>query len=172
MARILTALALLCALAASWSLSKATAEVEAIAVIVHPSVPVTVLSAAQLRSIYRRETGFWPDGQVIRPLSLPPESAVRQQFDFAVLALDADGVTKYWIDQRVRGGVTPPRTVASASLVARVVPALTGSIAYLPESAVPPSVRVVAMVRGNSVRAADAMRRYVAEATPAVESQP
>lgn len=170
MTRILTAFALTCAFALSWSLSNVAAgEAESLAVIVHPSVPVKALSAADLRSIYRRETSFWPDGQAIRPLSLPPENTLRHQFDQAVLGLDPEAAVKYWIDQRVRGGATPPRSVGTAALIARVVPALTGSIAYVPESAVPTGVRVVAMVRGGSVRAAEALRRYVADATPTVE---
>ena len=171
MRRILTTFALLSAFALSWSLaSVAAGESESLAVIVHPSVPVKTLSAADLRSIYRRETAYWPDGSAIRPLSLPPENAVRQQFDLAVLNLDADGVAKYWIDQRVRGGATPPRNVNTAILIARVVPALAGSIAYLPESAVPAGVRVVAVVRSGTVRAAEASRRYVADAALSVEA--
>lgn len=150
----------------------ASGEPESLAVIVHPSVPVKALSAADLRSIYRRETTFWPDGQTIRPLSLPPENVLRHQFDLAVMGLDPEGVAKYWVDQRVRGGAAAPRSVGTAALIARVVPALTGAIAYVPESAVPPGVRVVAMVRGGTVRSAEALRRFVADATLSVEESP
>jgi len=172
MTRILIALALMCTVCASWTLSHVAAEVEALAVIVHPGVPAKELSAAELRSIYRRETMYWSDGQPIRALSLPPESGLRQQFDAAVLNLDPEGVAKYWVDQRVRGGVPPPRSVGNAVLLARVIPALTGSIGYVPESSVPKGVRVVAMVRGMAVRAAEAQRRYVADASLSGQAAP
>ncbi len=171
MTRLLKTLALMCALSLSWSMSNiAAGEPEMLAVIVHPGVPVKTLTAADLRSIYRRETTFWPDGQAIRALSLPAENALRNQFDLAVLGLAPDAAIKYWIDQRVRGGATPPRIVSTAALIARVVPALAGSIAYLPESAVPAGVRVVAVVRAGTVRAAEASRRYVADAALSVEA--
>lgn len=156
----------MCVFGASWSLSNvAASEVESLAVIVHAGVPTKTLNTADLRSIYRRETTYWPDGQAIRPLSLAPESPIRHQFDLAVLKLDPEAVTKYWIDQRVRGAAAPPRSVSSAQLIARVVPAMPGSIAYLPESMVPAGVRVLATVRGGSVHSADTARRYLAEAT-------
>ncbi len=163
----------MCAVALSWSLPNlAAGELESLAVIVHPSVPVKALSAADLRSIYRRETSYWPDGQAIRPLALSPENPLRHQFDLAVLGLDPDAVAKYWIDQRVRGGATPPRSVSTVALIARVTPALAGAIAYVPESAIPAGVRVVAMVRGGTVRSAEALRRFVADATLSLEGQP
>lgn len=163
----------MCVVGASWSLSNvAASDVESLAVIVHTSVPIKTLNTADLRSIYRRETTYWPDGQAIRTLSLAPESPIRHQFDLAVLNLDPEGVTKYWIDQRVRGAAAPPRSVSSAQLIARVVPAMPGSIAYLPASMVPAGVRVVATVRGGSVHSAELARRYVADATHALEARP
>jgi len=163
----------MCVIGASWSLSNvAASEVESLAVIVHAGVPIKTLKTADLRSIYRRETTYWPDGQAIRTLSLAPESPIRHQFDLAVLNLDPEGVTKYWIDQRVRGAAPPPRSVSSAQLIARVVPAMPGSIAYLPESMVPAGVRVVATVRGGSVQSADAARRYLADARLTGETHP
>lgn len=124
---------------------------EVLAVIVHPSVPVQSLSAAELRSIYRRETRFWSDGTPIVPLALMPKNDLRVQFDKAVLGMDADGVAKFWIDQRVRGLAQPPRSVPTLLLVAKVVGGLPGSIAYLPQSHVPAGVHTVALIRDGRV---------------------
>ncbi len=136
---------------------------EPIAIVVHPGVPAQTLSAAELRSIYKRDTQFWSNGDPIRPFALPPESDVRQAFDLAVLGMDPPTATKYWIDQRVRGGAPPPRGVPNAALLARVITSLTGAIAYLPQSSVPQGVRVVAVIRGGAVMRAMAQAPFMAD---------
>jgi ABC-type phosphate transport system substrate-binding protein len=136
---------------------------EPIAIVVHPGVPVQSLSAAELRSIYKRDTQFWSNGDPIRPFALPPESDVRQAFDLAVLGMDPPTATKYWIDQRVRGGAPPPRGVPNASLLARVITSLTGAIAYLPQSSVPQGARIVAVIRGGTVTRAMASAPFMAD---------
>jgi ABC-type phosphate transport system substrate-binding protein len=166
MTRIVLILSLLWAFGFSSGIAPvASGSPEPLAVIVHPGVSAEALSGPDLRSIYRRETRFWPSGEAIRPLALPPESDLRQQFDLAVMGLDADGVARFWIDQRVRGTATPPRVVPSTALIARVVPALSGSIAYVPLSMAPKGARVVAMVRDGRVQTALASQRHLAQAS-------
>jgi hypothetical protein len=64
------------------------------------------------------------------PLNQPPGTPARSEFDKAILGLDPEGVTKFWIDQRIRGQGAAPRAVPSAMLM-RVVPQLAGAITYL-----------------------------------------
>lgn len=164
MTRTLPALVLLFVIAVLSPVQQVIAGDEPIAIVVHPGVPVQTLSAAELRSIYKRDTQFWSNGDPIRPFALPPESSIRQAFDLAVLSMDPPTATKYWIDQRVRGGPPPPRGVPNAALLARVITSLTGAIAYLPQSSVPQGVRVVAVIRGGTVMRALAAAPFMADA--------
>lgn len=163
MTRTLKALMLVFVLGVFAPLPTLIAADESIAIVVHPSVPVQTLSAAELRSIYKRDMQFWSNGDPIRPFALPPESSVRQAFDLAVLGMDPPTATKYWIDQRVRGGAPPPRGVPNAALLARVITSLAGSIAYLPQVSVPQGVRVVAIIRGGTVMRAMATAPFMAD---------
>ncbi len=67
----------------------------------------------------------------------------------AVLGLDPEGVARYWIDRKIRGGERPPRKVASPSAVRprRGRGRARGGIGYLLASDVNPTVKVIARIR-------------------------
>jgi hypothetical protein len=50
---------------------------------------------------------------------------------------------QYWVDQRIRGGARPPRTVASVALLRQVVAQFPGAITYLPVAELDDSVHVL-----------------------------
>ena len=141
-----------------------TAKDEAICVVVNESVPVRALSGPELRAIYKREMRYWNDGSAIRPFSFPPAHALRVRFDQAVLGMNEGAATKFWIDQRVRGGPPPPRSVPNPALLARVVSSLAGAIAYVPASAVPAGTHVVARIEDGQVKRAMSFGPHFADA--------
>ena len=121
-------------------------------VIVSERVPVTRLDAQTLSSIYRGNTRTWPDGAPILPLNLTAGSPARTEFDRVVLLMTPDEIAKYWIDRRVRGEGSPPRQLPNPDLVVRLVQAMAGSVAYVPESnKLTDKVRVVARIREGRV---------------------
>lgn len=124
---------------------------QALAVVVNPGVPIERLSASELESIYTSTRRSWPDGTNVSAFSYAPESSARHAFDSAVLRMSPEDVARFWLDQRVRGGSRPPRQVPDPMLALRLAAKLPGSIAYVPESLVDASVKVVARIRSGRV---------------------
>lgn len=84
-------------------------------------------------------------GKRLVPFNHAFASGERIWFDEIVLGMDQDEAARFWVDQRVRTGYQPPRTLPSADLALRVVASLPGGITYLamtPES-VPQSLRAL-----------------------------
>jgi hypothetical protein len=122
-----------------------------LAVIVNPAVPVTALGAAELASIFTRATRTWKDGTMVRALNLPQGSPERVEFDRVVLDMSPDRSAQYWIDKQIRGEEGAPKAIAQTDIVVRLVPTMSGAIAYVPEDKVDAKVRVVARIRGGKV---------------------
>lgn len=85
----------------------------------------------------------WSGGKRIVPFNFPPKHEVRESFDRVVLEMDPDAVARYWIDRRIRGGNPPPKQVANARLIVRLVEKLDGAIAYVPRDTPLGATRVV-----------------------------
>jgi ABC-type phosphate transport system substrate-binding protein len=120
-----------------------------LAVVVNPDIDFKRVDEAMLEAIFTAARRTWPNGEAIRAFNYEPESKLRVIFDQVVLRMSPFEVGRFWVDQRVRGQVRPPREIADPELIRRLVASLPGSIAYLPASAVDSSVRVVARIRGN-----------------------
>jgi hypothetical protein len=124
---------------------------ENLAIVVNTGVGVSKLTASELESIFTSAKRTWPDGSNIGVFSYAPDNEVRRTFDKAVLRMSPDEVARFWIDQRVRGGAPPPRQVPEPSLAVRLVAKLPGSVAYIPQELVGPTVKVVARVINGRV---------------------
>ena len=125
---------------------------EPVAVIAHPSVPAAEMSRAELIAVFTMRMRHWDDGSSISVVSYPVRSPLRTQFDQSVLGMSPNESARYWIDYRIRGGQRLPRTAPNAHIAARVIQRLRGSIAYVPHSAVPDSVKILAIIDGRLVR--------------------
>lgn len=123
------------------------------AVIMHAGTPAEALDRAALVAIFTVTRRSWQDGTAIVPVNAPPEAPLRHTFDRAVLGLEPAQASRFWIDQRIRSGTRPPRHVADARLLVRLVAQLPGSIGYVPEALISgePRVRVVGRIRGGKL---------------------
>jgi hypothetical protein len=115
----------------------------ALAVIVAPSSKVTNISIADLRRVFQSERLTDPDGNRLIALNHPPKTVDRVGFDRVVLGMDPEGVGRFWIDRKIRGGSGPPRTVESLATLRRVVEKLPGAIGYLRPSQLSNEVRAI-----------------------------
>ncbi len=115
----------------------------ALAVIVAPTSKLHQISLADLRRAFLSERVTDEQGNRLIPLNHPPKSPDRVGFDRLVSSMDADGVGRFWIDRRIRGGSGPPRTVESLSTLRRVVEKLPGAIGYLRPGQLSNEVRVL-----------------------------
>jgi ABC-type phosphate transport system substrate-binding protein len=123
-----------------------------LAVIVNLQSRVAHMNAVEMETIFTRSQTRWSDGTPIVPINAPPGSDARIVFDKAVLRLDPDAVGRFWIDRRIRGLGLPPRHVADAGTILRVVEKLNGAIGYATEDRVRGAqVKVVARVRQGKV---------------------
>ncbi|WP_437579367.1 hypothetical protein [Sorangium sp. So ce887] len=123
---------------------------EEIAVVVNQANPARAAGRDTLRPIFQTTRTEWY-GRSAKPLNLPDDSSLRQRFDRAVLGLDPDGVARYWIDRKIRGGERPPRKVSSPGAVLRAVAEEEGGVGYVAASDVNASVKVIARIRDGQV---------------------
>lgn len=133
--------------------SQAGHDDDIIAVIVHLDNPINIMSRSDLRPIFQTTQKEWPNGDRIMPLNLPASDSTRKGFDSAVLGLDPDRATRYWIDRKIRGGARPPKKAPNAALAVAVVSKKAEAISYVPLDKVTKDVKVVARIRNGRVEA-------------------
>jgi hypothetical protein len=124
---------------------RGTAEQRAIAVIVHPSNPLSGLSLRDLQSFFLRQRTSWPNSSSVLLLNWEPRTPIRIAFDRRVLQMTPDEVAAYWIDRRIRGQGMPPRSLASATLIRSIVARQKDAISYVLARDVNRSVKVLAI---------------------------
>jgi hypothetical protein len=90
------------------------------------------ISFPDLRQLYRGKH-IPISGLRVIPFNHPAGTPDRVGFDRVVLGMSPEEVGRFWVDQKIRGGDPPPRTIDSVALLLRVVAALDGSIAYVRE---------------------------------------
>jgi hypothetical protein len=115
---------------------------DAFVLIIGSSTGVTDISSDVVRTAF---LGLRAEFRGVRliPLNLPLRTFVRERLDRVLLGLEPSEVGSFWIDQRVRDGRSPPRTVSSAELAVRVVAQLPGAVACVPATFVDPHVRAL-----------------------------
>jgi len=139
------------ALLASPILSPAVAAPKTVLVIVSKKLSVTAISLETLRLVFQAQVKTWPDGTTAVPFNLPPENALRHDFDSVVLGLEPYLVARYWIDRRVRDGDRPPLRAPSPALMVRVVSSLVGAVGYVEEGTEDASVKAIAKIVNGKV---------------------
>ncbi len=115
----------------------------ALAIIVAPGSSLTNISIDDLRRVFKSERRTDPDGNRLIALNHPPKTVDRAGFDQVVLDMDPEGVGRFWIDRKIRGGSGPPRTVESLATLRRVVEKLPGAIGYIRPAQLSREVRAI-----------------------------
>lgn len=114
-----------------------------LAVIVARDSPLTELSLASLRALFQAEGVKDPSGRKLLPINHPAGSPERVSFDGQVLRMTADEVGRFWVDRRIRGQGSAPRTVDLPALVQLLIARLPGAISYVRADHLDPRVRAV-----------------------------
>jgi hypothetical protein len=142
--RSLTLFALPCAaLLVDWPRTSAQTQPPVVFVI-SKSIGGEDISLATLRRAYANQ-GTEYRGVRLIPFNLALGSTARTRVDRVLLGLSPDQVGAFWIDQRVRSGVVPPRTIQSQEMLLRVVASMRGVIGYveLPVQRLPREVQAL-----------------------------
>ena len=112
-----------------------------IAVIVHPSNPVSDLTADELRRLFAGNTVMF--GSRLR-VALAETESERARFYRVALAMNEDRVKRQWISLVFAGeAATPPETFANVEDVKRFVASRPGAIAFIPAHAIDGTVKMV-----------------------------
>lgn len=100
-------------------------------VIVHPQNGAASLDRGFVADAFLKKTTRWPDGQVIRPVDLVAQSAVRSSFTHDVLRRSIAAVKSYWQQQIFSGRDVPPPELESSTAVRDYVLKHRGAVGYV-----------------------------------------
>jgi ABC-type phosphate transport system substrate-binding protein len=100
-------------------------------VIVGPSNPVDSVERRFLLEAFLRKTTRWPDGQPLRPVDQPAESATRRRFSDEALNRSVSAVKEYWLQAIFSGRGVPPPEVYDDEQVVKFVLQTAGAIGYV-----------------------------------------
>src|SRR4051812_20972356 len=87
--------------------------------IVNPANGVTALDRKFLADAFLKKTTRWPGGELIRPVDLGTESAIRRRFSEDVLGRSVAAVKSYWQQMIFSGRAVPPPELDSDEEVIR-----------------------------------------------------
>lgn len=114
-------------------------------IVAHPSVAVSALSRAQLRSIFLMRQVVWPDGTAIKVFVLPPESTGHQQFCREQLQLFPYQLERVWQKLIYSGTGTAPSTLPDRTAMLEMIARTPGAIGYTESEEGTQVVKVIAL---------------------------
>lgn len=114
-----------------------------ISIIVHPSNAASVSSDDVSRIFLGKKKSF-SDGNTVVPINLKEGSDTRETFNSTVLNKNSSQLKAYWSKLVFTGKGAPPKEVASAAEMLKLIANNPNMIGYLDSSAVDASVKVVA----------------------------
>ncbi|HEY6037321.1 MAG TPA: hypothetical protein VIV58_23735 [Kofleriaceae bacterium] len=109
----------------------ASADRKRLVVVVAKGSSITSISRTDLKHCFMGDSTSI-DGKTLVPFNSEPRTAERAGFDRGVLGMSPDEVGRYWVDRKVRGGSSAPRSLPSVMHVQKVVAKFPNAISYLP----------------------------------------
>lgn len=116
---------------------------EGFSVIVNVDNAMKEASRDFVAEAFLKKTTRWRDGEAIRPVDLPPDSATRRQFSDSVLKRSVAAVRSYWQQRIFTGRDVPPPELDGDEAVVRYVAKHPGAIGYVGWNAKLAGVRVL-----------------------------
>src|SRR5882672_7686774 len=113
--------------------------------IVHTTNPVTAVDRKFLQDVFLKKVATWPDGQVVRPVDLVPNSAVRRKFTEDVLNRSVEAVKGYWQQRIFSGRDVPPPELDTDEDIVRYVLKYNGAVGYVSAGATITGTKALAM---------------------------
>jgi hypothetical protein len=107
--------------------------------------PTYDIALGTLRRIFLSEVVEDSARQRFIAFNHPPLTRPRTLFDQVVLNMTPDEMAHYWVDQRIRSGLRPPRAVTSVALLRQVIALMPGAIGYLTPADLDATVRAISV---------------------------
>ncbi len=115
-----------------------------IAVVTHVENETASLTRNELARMFRKTQTEWEDGEHCIPID-QAGGDIRSAFGRIVLEQTPDEWKRYWIQQTMTGNARPPIALDSSETVKKYVRKLKGAVAYIYESEVDDTVRILAI---------------------------
>jgi ABC-type phosphate transport system substrate-binding protein len=104
-------------------------------VIVNPGNDLTRLDRSFVEDAFLKKITTWPDGEIIKPVDLVPDSPVRRAFSHEVLNRSVEAVKGYWQQRIFSGRDVPPPELGSDEEIVDFVLKHAGGIGYVSATA-------------------------------------
>jgi ABC-type phosphate transport system substrate-binding protein len=115
-----------------------------LAIVVHPSTPVSELTFAELRQVFLGERQYWTPAMPVVLLMRAPIAVEREAVLKVIYEMTESEFKQYWIAKIFRADSTsPPKIVYSNDTANQLVGSIPGAIAFVSASDVGPSVKVL-----------------------------
>ena len=119
-----------------------------VAVIVHPSVPVDMLSEGELLDVYAGEIREWDDGQAITVFDLKPRGAVKDVF-YKYLGKSPSRMKSIWMVNMLSGEGDPPESFETEEALVEKVATTPGAIGFVSAANLRDDVKVLTMIEAG-----------------------
>lgn len=114
-----------------------------VVVIGNRAVPVEKLDANHTTQIFLKQVQTWANGKPIQPIDLKEGSPLRMEFYTKITGRSPGQLRAYWARQAFTGMGFPPREVATAADVSKVVQATPGAIGYIDKKSADEGVKIL-----------------------------
>ena len=119
----------------------------AVSVIVHPSIEVTNITAAQVANIFLGKTKILPTGELVIPIDLPSNDDSRKEFYRKLVNKSENQLNAYWARQVFTGKGQPPSQIEGCEQIVSLVKGNPGLISYIDSECVDSTVKVILRLR-------------------------
>jgi hypothetical protein len=109
--------------------------------------PLHALSREQVADIYLGRVTTLPGGTSALPLDLPASSPEREIFYSQITGKSVAQIRAYWAKMSFTGKGIPPKTLSSSADIKKLALSKPGAIAYLAETALDGSVKVLYSIK-------------------------
>jgi hypothetical protein len=110
----------------------AAAEPKPLVVVVAKGSAVTDLKREDLKHLFLGGPITSRGNKPLVPFNAAPNSSERVTFDLAIFGRTAAEVGRFWVDRKIRGQGSAPRSLPSSLHIAKVVAKFPNAIGYVP----------------------------------------
>jgi hypothetical protein len=121
----------------------AAADGKKLVIVVAKGSELTSISRSDLKHCFLGES-VSGGGKTLVPFNASIGGAERSAFDRTVLGMSPDDVGQFWVNRKIRGQSSAPRSLSNAH-VAKVVAKFPAAIGYLPADQLTPDLQAVAL---------------------------
>lgn len=106
-------------------------EAQDFVLVTHPGVAVRQVDASFVARAFLKRNTRWPDGTLIRPVDLRPDSTLRRLFSQEIIGRSVSAVRNHWQQAIFTGRDLPPPEFDTEAQVLEYVRTTPGAIGYV-----------------------------------------